>query len=502
MRRGAAASAPAPIALSSRRLATKCSTGCSVLDSVLAGGIACGSITEIVGESASGKTQLALQLLLAVQMPLSCGGLRGSALYLFTEGYFPDRRLQQLARCFKVQGRFEETNAIDRHDRVFSSKDGKMKSGRKRPAEKEFTASVSPLGEQVRSLDHIRAVNNHSTVVVSNKEEKRKRCNAEVSYGGEQFPYSKQVFKVTDDEYSLRGREFSGAFSTSQMKNTNFITSDPCENIFVQGVQEVEELFDALDQLHALLVRPSAMPVRLIVIDSIAALFRSAFDNTIKDMSTRAGLFFKLASTLKRYAEQFDLAVVVTNQVMDVVEDQIKSVKKQLQIGNTAVLCSSGRMVAPALGLSWANCVNTRLFLVRWEQTVQSTETMDLNGSSVSNGFSEVNSLADRMAEEIKDCQPDLPLRLDEWLEAQKAHQTTSSLENPAKKMLQIDKGVVESLYVVGKNPLANGPLPSFSPLVSLHRKLQVVFAPHLPFGECEFVVEEGGIQGIPSSLE
>lgn len=46
------------------------STGDPTMDRILGGsGIPLGSLTEIVGESASGKTQLALQLCLAVQDP-------------------------------------------------------------------------------------------------------------------------------------------------------------------------------------------------------------------------------------------------------------------------------------------------------------------------------------------------------------------------------------------------------------------------------------------------
>lgn len=44
----------------------KLSTGCSILDACLGGGLACGNVTEIVGESSVGKTQLCLQLALQV----------------------------------------------------------------------------------------------------------------------------------------------------------------------------------------------------------------------------------------------------------------------------------------------------------------------------------------------------------------------------------------------------------------------------------------------------
>lgn len=49
-------------------------------------------------------------------------------------------------------------------------------------------------------------------------------------------------------------------------------------------------------------------------------------------------------------------------------------------------LLSSGRELVPALGLAWANCVNTRIFLSRTELTVPSSQvqpsTSELPGSA------------------------------------------------------------------------------------------------------------------------
>lgn len=53
------------------------SVGCSKLDKFLKGGVAVQGITEIAGESGSGKTQLCLQMALTVQYPVLCGGLKG-----------------------------------------------------------------------------------------------------------------------------------------------------------------------------------------------------------------------------------------------------------------------------------------------------------------------------------------------------------------------------------------------------------------------------------------
>ncbi|XP_059541547.1 DNA repair protein XRCC3 [Myotis daubentonii] len=72
------------------------SLGCPVLDGLLRGGLPLGGITELAGRSSVGKTQLALQLCLAVQLPRRLGGLEAGAVYVCTEDAFPDRRLQQL----------------------------------------------------------------------------------------------------------------------------------------------------------------------------------------------------------------------------------------------------------------------------------------------------------------------------------------------------------------------------------------------------------------------
>ncbi|KAF7810187.1 DNA repair protein XRCC3-like protein [Senna tora] len=46
--------------------------------------------------------------------------------------------------------------------------------------------------------------------------------------------------------------------------------------------------------------------MRLIVIDSIAALFRSEFENAHSDLKHRSSLFFKISGNLKSLARKFD----------------------------------------------------------------------------------------------------------------------------------------------------------------------------------------------------
>ncbi|MHA1267820.1 MAG: DNA repair and recombination protein RadA [Candidatus Helarchaeota archaeon] len=73
----------------------KITTGCNKLDNLLGGGIETGSITEFFGEYATGKTQLAHQLCVTVQLPPEKGGVNSAALFIDAEGTFrPDRIIQ------------------------------------------------------------------------------------------------------------------------------------------------------------------------------------------------------------------------------------------------------------------------------------------------------------------------------------------------------------------------------------------------------------------------
>ena len=63
-------------------------TGSKQLDTLLAGGIETGSITEIFGEFRTGKSQICHTLAVTCQLPLDMGGGEGKCLYIDTEGTF------------------------------------------------------------------------------------------------------------------------------------------------------------------------------------------------------------------------------------------------------------------------------------------------------------------------------------------------------------------------------------------------------------------------------
>lgn len=74
-------------------------TGSKKLDELLGGGLETQSITEISGEYGTGKTQLAHQLCINVQLPKDQGGLEGAALYHDVEDTFSIARIRQIAKA-------------------------------------------------------------------------------------------------------------------------------------------------------------------------------------------------------------------------------------------------------------------------------------------------------------------------------------------------------------------------------------------------------------------
>ncbi|CAI7909063.1 unnamed protein product [Closterium sp. NIES-53] len=305
------------------------SLGCPVLDHFLRGGLRACQVTELVGEAASGKTQLCLQLALAVQAPVSTpsqapaqpflasssspNASRGAALYIYTDGRFPTKRLFQLANSSRFQNLLESNSP----------------------------GAVNSNGVQT--------------------------CDT-ISGTGDYKP------AININQGSYRGH--------------------PCDHVFIKEIPTVQELTQCLEgELHVELVRARAHPIRLLIIDSIASLFRSEFDNSRDDMFQRTTMLFRIASALKHLADRYKIAVVVTNQVTASVDNPLPSVSPAAEEDgesrseaspasaavaysgphpdilsdseNSQILWSSGQRVVPALGLAWSHCINTRLLLSR-----------------------------------------------------------------------------------------------------------------------------------------
>lgn len=237
-------------------------------------------------------------------------------------------------------------------------------------------------------------------------------------------------------------------------------------NIFLEsGFEDGAGLLARLHRLRPILERSGPRKVRLLVIDSIAWLFRDLLTGEessvagssaggapgIEALSSRTELLFQISALLRKYGDDFNLAVVVTNQIMDAFTDKNTNSNANGQLhtnnasggvaaGHTAglKLCSGSREVIPALGLAWANCVNTRVFLSK---------------------------------------------------------ETTGS------------QGATRILHVGPVGPaLQRAIAAGAAPPPSVHsqlRHIQIVFSPVLPQSKCAYVVDQTGIRGLhPSEVQ
>jgi DNA repair protein RadA len=82
-----------------RKGINKITTGSKELNDLLGGGVETQGITEAYGRYGSGKSQLAFQLSVNVQLPPEKGGLGGKVLFIDAESTFRPERIRQLAEA-------------------------------------------------------------------------------------------------------------------------------------------------------------------------------------------------------------------------------------------------------------------------------------------------------------------------------------------------------------------------------------------------------------------
>lgn len=83
--------------LERRAKVIKITTGSKAFDSILGGGVETGGITECYGEYGSGKSSLAHQLAVTVQLPKEKGGADGACVWIDTESTFRPERIKQIS---------------------------------------------------------------------------------------------------------------------------------------------------------------------------------------------------------------------------------------------------------------------------------------------------------------------------------------------------------------------------------------------------------------------
>jgi DNA repair protein RadA len=89
--------------LEKRALVKKITTGSKGFDEIMGGGFETGAITECFGEFGSGKTQVAHQIAVNVQIPDEEGNI-GKVIYIDTENTFRPERILQMAEKVGLDG--------------------------------------------------------------------------------------------------------------------------------------------------------------------------------------------------------------------------------------------------------------------------------------------------------------------------------------------------------------------------------------------------------------
>ncbi|BBH04834.1 homolog of X-ray repair cross complementing 3, partial [Prunus dulcis] len=145
-------------------------------------------------------------------------------------------------------------------------------------------------------------------------------------------------------------------------------------------------LSSLVDQLS--LSRRSALNLSSLSFDSLFSLplpaksvHRSSTPSFTLNRLQRTEFLLQHIWDMKGLANKFGLAVVVTNQVVDFIgpHDKVNGVR----LGNLESLDTSGRRVSPVLGLAWAHCINSRVFLADMSNLLRSTFVMLLQQAYV-----------------------------------------------------------------------------------------------------------------------
>ncbi len=76
--------------------------GSESFNELIGGGIETQSITEVFGEYGSGKSQIAHELAVTIQLPVDKGGLEAECVYIDTENTFRPERIEQIANAFEL----------------------------------------------------------------------------------------------------------------------------------------------------------------------------------------------------------------------------------------------------------------------------------------------------------------------------------------------------------------------------------------------------------------
>ncbi len=149
------------------------------------------------------------------------------------------------------------------------------------------------------------------------------------------------------------------------LKDINFL-----DEIKYITVSDLDTQYQVLHlQLPILLSRNKT---RLVIVDSIAANFRVAYNSSDSSiLFQRSKELFKLGAKFKEISDQFQLPIICVNQVSDLfpkndIREFIENNDNfwEYDYYQRQFLAGKGSKI-PALGLVWSNIINSRIMLSR-----------------------------------------------------------------------------------------------------------------------------------------
>ena len=158
------------------------------------------------------------------------------------------------------------------------------------------------------------------------------------------------VYVCTEDAFpNKRLLQLSNSFARKYC-HIGMTAKQLTDSIYIEHAANISTLSVLLKFKLPLLLAEKCL--RLVVIDSLAALFRVEF--SYQQISQRAQLLQAFGAQLHSFADQYGVAVVCVNQVTSEVGGGLK----------------------PSLGLAWANMVTTR-FIVQRDETLHDSEMLE-----------------------------------------------------------------------------------------------------------------------------
>ena len=147
------------------------------------------------------------------------------------------------------------------------------------------------------------------------------------------------------------------------------------DNIFIERctTDDPHALLSVLARARTLLEHHN---VRLIVVDSIANAFK-AFSSAGSHHSRLTQVLYSTVALLKKYASDYGACVVLTNHVADHI-DRVPAQRAAQAV--TETLRTSGKVVRPSLGASFAQGVTCRFFVSRISSARLNENRYDTSG--------------------------------------------------------------------------------------------------------------------------